>query len=384
MTFYGTYEHSIDERGRLAVPARYRRALQEGTVLRAGADGCLELYSADGFQQEVELRLGEQRSNREVAGRRIRRAFLPGAFDIELDRQGRVLVPQSLRAEAALGDRAVIVGCGDYVEIWSPERWTAESEAVQAEQAGRGRRIVSAATQPTHEPVMLREVVEGLAVRPGGRYIDATIGLGGHAQAILRAASPGGSLMGLDRDAEALALARERLTRFGDAVVLVHGNFSALGELAPAHGFAAVDGVLLDLGVSSLQLEARGRGFSFQRDEPLDMRMDRSAQSGDVTAAELVNGLNEGELAELIREHGEERRAGRIARTIVERRPVRSTGDLVNGRRAGRGKGPEASNPPATLTFQALRIAVNQETEHLVLALPAAAACSPALAPGSS
>ena len=135
MTFYGSYEHSIDDRGRVAVPARYRHTLADGMVLRAGADGCIELYSASGFESEVELRLGEQRSTREVGGRRIRRAFLPGAFDVELDRQGRVLVPQGLREDAALSDRAVIIGCGDYVEIWNPERWAEESAAVRAEQS---------------------------------------------------------------------------------------------------------------------------------------------------------------------------------------------------------------------------------------------------------
>ncbi|MSQ42314.1 MAG: cell division/cell wall cluster transcriptional repressor MraZ [Dehalococcoidia bacterium] len=136
VTFYGSYEHSIDERGRVAIPARYRAALVDGAVLRASGDGCIELYTTGGFGSEVELRLGEQRSTREVRGRRIRRAFLPGAFDVQLDRQGRVLLPQGLRAEAALRDKAVIVGCGDYIEIWDLDRWTAELAAVQAEQRG--------------------------------------------------------------------------------------------------------------------------------------------------------------------------------------------------------------------------------------------------------
>ena len=134
MSFYGSYEHSIDERGRIAIPARYRHALADGAVLRTSVDGCIELYSAESFESEVELRLGEQRSTREVSGRRIRRAFLPGAFDVELDRQGRVLVPQALRAGAALTDGAVIVGCGDYIEIWDPERWAAELSATESEQ----------------------------------------------------------------------------------------------------------------------------------------------------------------------------------------------------------------------------------------------------------
>ena len=132
MTFYGTYEHSVDDRGRVAIPARYRLSLADGAVLRASPDGCVELYSSEGFESEVELRLGEQRSTGEMSGRRIRRAFLPGAFDIELDRQGRVLVPQALRGEADLDDSVVIVGCGDYVEMWNPTRW-AEALASAAE-----------------------------------------------------------------------------------------------------------------------------------------------------------------------------------------------------------------------------------------------------------
>jgi MraZ protein len=123
VTFYGTYEHSVDDRGRLAIPARYRHSLADGAVLRSSPDGCVELYSSEGFEAEVQLRLGEERSTRGAGGRRIRRAFLPGAFDVELDRQGRVLLPQGLRGDAALDDRAVIVGCGDYVEIWNPDRW---------------------------------------------------------------------------------------------------------------------------------------------------------------------------------------------------------------------------------------------------------------------
>ena len=132
--FYGTFEHSIDERGRIAVPARYRGAFHEGAVLRASADGCVEMYTREGFEAEMNLRLGEQRSTREVAARRTRRGFLPGAFDVELDRQGRVLMPQGLRADADLAERSVIIGCGDYIEIWNPQRWASEQEAVRADQ----------------------------------------------------------------------------------------------------------------------------------------------------------------------------------------------------------------------------------------------------------
>lgn len=222
---------------------------------------------------------------------------------------------------------------------------------------------------PRHTPVLLREAIEALAVRPGGRYIDATVGLGGHAVAILEAATPGGRLLGIDRDPAALAIAQARLARFSDAAVLAHGSFAELTAIAAAQGFESVDGVLLDLGVSSLQLDAAGRGFSFQRDEPLDMRMDQT-QPG--TAADLINTIEEADLASLLRQYGEEPRARAIAREIVRHRPIDTTGQLVNAIEQAVGRGRERQIHPATLTFQALRIAVNQELSQLETVLSSA------------
>ncbi len=212
---------------------------------------------------------------------------------------------------------------------------------------------------PHHEPVMLAEAVEGVATTPAGRYVDATVGLGGHAAAILDAAGEQSRLLGIDRDPQALEIAARRLAAYGDRVILVHGNFADIDELCAAHGFSAVNGVLLDLGVSSLQLEQPGRGFSFQRDEPLDMRMDPGEAT---TAADIVNETPEQELAALIWRYGEERRSRRIARAIVGRRPLRTTGELVGAieQAVGRGRGRPQLAHPATQTFQALRIAVNR------------------------
>jgi 16S rRNA (cytosine1402-N4)-methyltransferase len=230
---------------------------------------------------------------------------------------------------------------------------------------------VTRPTTPHHVPVMVDEVLEGLAIRPGGRYVDGTVGLGGHALAILRAAQPGGRLLGIDRDPQALEAAAERLAEFGDAVVLVHGNYEDVAAICEEHGFEAVDGLLLDLGVSSLQLEQAGRGFSFQRDEPLDMRMDPGQE---LTAAEIVNDTEEKELADIIWRYGEERRSRRIARAIVANRPIQTTGALagVIEQAVGRGRGRSNTIHPATLTFQALRIAVNQELSHLEAVLASA------------
>ncbi len=228
---------------------------------------------------------------------------------------------------------------------------------------------------PQHEPVMLHEIVEALGVHPGGRYVDATLGLGGHSSAIAAAAQPGGRLLGIDRDPNAIRIASERLSSYGDAVVIARGEFADIASICDEHGFRLVDGILFDLGVSSMQLDMPGRGFSFMRDEPLDMRMD---PEGGMTAADIVNTYDEARLAALIWEYGEERNSRRIARAIVARRPLHTTSALANlvegvarhapGGRSGGGRGPERIHP-ATRTFQALRIAVNGEIEQIERAL---------------
>ena len=220
-----------------------------------------------------------------------------------------------------------------------------------------------------HVPVLLSAVLEGLRPRSGMSFIDATLGAGGHAVALLEASAPDGRLLGFDRDAAALEVARRRLARFGDRVRVVHASYAQIGRLAPAHGFEAVDGILFDLGLSSLQLDDPARGFSFRFDAPLDMRFD---PRHGITAAELVNELPEERLAALLREYGEERHARRIARAIVAARPVRTTGRLAEVVARAVPRARHERIHPATRTFQALRIAVNEELEALERALPQA------------
>lgn len=217
-----------------------------------------------------------------------------------------------------------------------------------------------------HIPVLPAEVLHYLAPRPGGIYLDGTVGGAGHAAMILDASAPDGILIGLDRDAEALAAARFKLSPYGERARLFHGNFAGLQEVVAELGLTGIDGFLFDLGVSSHQLDSGERGFSFQQDAPLDMRMDTG--SGE-TAADLVNGLPEEELSRIIREFGEERWAKRIAAFIARAReesPVETTARLVDIIKGAIPRGAwEERIHPATRTFQALRIAVNDELGSL-------------------
>jgi 16S rRNA (cytosine1402-N4)-methyltransferase len=213
-----------------------------------------------------------------------------------------------------------------------------------------------------HVPVLLAEVLELLAVRPGGLWVDGTVGLGGHAEAVLRATAPDGRMLGLDRDTETLARARERLRAHGARVRLEPGDYREIPERLAGE---RADGILLDLGVSSAQLDDPERGMSFQADGPLDMRLDRR---GGETAADVVNHLPEKELADLIYAYGEERASRRIARAIVrarERAPIRTTGELAEIVRRAAPRSGRRGLHPATRTFQALRIHVNRELDGL-------------------
>jgi 16S rRNA (cytosine1402-N4)-methyltransferase len=215
-----------------------------------------------------------------------------------------------------------------------------------------------------HTPVLLQETIQALAVQPGGRYIDCTLGGSGHAEAVLKSSFPGGQLLGIDADPEAIAAARKKLTAYRGYTLLVNDNFVNLQAICIKHDFVPVHGILFDLGLSSLQLDI-DRGFSFRHDAPLDMRL---SPNQEVTAADLVNTLTEAKFAQLVQSYGEEHLARQIAHRIVAKRPIRTTFELVQaieqavGSRRGR-------LHPATRTFQALRIATNHELENLKTAL---------------
>jgi len=226
-----------------------------------------------------------------------------------------------------------------------------------------------------HVPVLLAAVLDGLNVgaRPDSLFIDGTLGAGGHTAAIL-AANPSARVLGFDRDAQALTLARERLTPYGERATLIHASHEQMGSLAPSLGFAQVDGILLDLGISSMQIDQADRGFAFRTDGPLDMRFD--ADSDYPTAADMVNTYEETELADILFNYGEETDSRRIARAIVAARPLSTTTQLADVIAKAVPHAPHGSHKtrihPATRSFQALRIAVNDELGAVERTLPIA------------
>ena len=231
--------------------------------------------------------------------------------------------------------------------------------------------------QLQHQPVLYQEIIHALQPGRGGYFIDGTVGAGGHAWGILDASAPDSLLLGLDVDPQALDLARERLAIFGNRAILVRASYTSLPVQMAKLGWKSVAGVVLDLGLSSMQLNTAERGFSFLTDAPLDMRFD---PEGLITAADLVNTLSEQGLADILYKYGEERGSRRIARAIINARPVMTTRQLAQivSRSAG-GQDRRSHINRATRTFQALRIAVNRELESLEAVLPLAVN---ALAPG--
>ncbi len=235
---------------------------------------------------------------------------------------------------------------------------------------------------PPHQPVLYKEIIHALRPKSGGRYVDGTLGAGGHAAGLLAASQPDGLLLGLDVDPQALELARQTLAPFGERACIKRASYATLLEQLALLGWETVDGILLDLGASSMQFDTPERGFSFLQDGPLDMRFDPSRP---LTAAQIVNEWPERDLADLIYRYGEDPAARRIARAIVAARPVRGTRHLAaviekaRPRRDALRRAQGGVHHPATQTFQALRIAVNGELEALEKVLPLAVQ---ALAPG--
>ncbi len=221
-----------------------------------------------------------------------------------------------------------------------------------------------------HQPVLYKEIIHALQPHDGGRYVDGTLGAGGHARGIMEASAPDGQLLGLDVDPQALAIARRNLAPYEHRIHLAQASYTSLSAQLAQLGWDHVDGIVLDLGASSMQFDTPERGFSFQHDAPLDMRFGPQAMQ---TAADLVNKYSERELADLIYQYGEERESRKIAKAIVKARPIHTTRELVTAIEAVSPRRGDRLHP-ATRTFQALRIAVNEELSSIEEVLPQAVA----------
>lgn len=218
-----------------------------------------------------------------------------------------------------------------------------------------------------HLPVLYKEIIHALQPKAGGRYIDGTLGAGGHSAGVLEASAPTGEVLAFDLDPQAIQIARARLASFGERIHIIQASYVEMADGAVRLGWQAVDGIILDLGVSSMQLDTAGRGFSFLQDAPLDMRFNPNAS---LSAADLVNSLPEDELADILFRYGEERQSRRIARAIAQHRPITTTRQLADLVLKTIGKRERIH--PATRVFQALRIAVNNELEAVEKVLPIA------------
>jgi 16S rRNA (cytosine1402-N4)-methyltransferase len=327
----GNYLATVDEKGRMKIPADFLALLRKTGkkfYVTSETGGMARIYPMKSWEK-IEEKLAKVSTHNRAKQKFLARVNYYGQV-VELDGQGRILIPPTLRESAQMKGEVDVQGQLTYLEVWNT-------------------------------PVLVEEVLNWLRIRPEGTYVDATVGTGGHAIEIARRLTTG-RLVGMDRDPRALEIARERLGPHERQVTLVHAEFSKIGEVAENLKLPPLDGVLADLGISSLELDTPERGFSFRWAAPLDMRMNPDSP---LTAEEIVNFWPEKELAYLLYKNAEERDSRRIARAIVRARPIRDTEHLatvVAGGRKARGR---QRLHPATKTFLALRTAVNREEEEL-------------------
>ncbi len=393
MAFRGLYEHSLDSKDRLTVPSRFRASLSDGIVLSKGFDPCVWVHTTPEFEQ-LSDRFLSPHSPFGSDARQLRRRFHGGSFDEKLDAAGRIRVPKPLIEHAGLDGNCVVIGAGEYLEIWNADAWAKQEQELDAAApeiaeglAAAARRVIMrlhaepisiscgrefrpGSIEPmTHQPVLAPELTSLLAPEPGQTAVDCTFGAGGHARQIAAQLGPSGTLVAIDRDPAAAGRFAEFAAAAPCRTRFIGADFAE--GLRALHGEGVrPEMVYVDLGMSSMQVDAWERGFSYSYDAPLDMRMD-TRQS--FSAADLVNEWPEARIAQVLRRFGEERYAGGIAREIVRRRPLNTTAELVAAIKAGM---PAAARfgggHPAKRSFQAIRIAVNGELDSLEGALPLA------------
>ena len=318
-----------------------------------GLDSCLFVFTEEKWASVV-ASIGHMSLTNKDA-RSFSRFLIGGAGECEVDKQGRILIPGNLRTYAHLEKDVVLVGVGTRVEIWNREAWESASDYEGIEELAEGLEELRFLTMGfEHKSVLLEETIAYLNIRPDGIYADGTLGGGGHASEVLKRLGPSGRYIGIDQDADALAAAGERLKPFGDRVTIVRDNYENMGAVLKKLGISQVDGILLDLGVSSYQLDTPERGFSYKTDTVLDMRMDQRQR---ITAKDIVNGYSESELYRIIRDYGEDkiRQEYREAYRGGERekKSIETTGQLVEIiREAVPAKAQMTGGHPAKKTFQ--------------------------------
>lgn len=378
--FRGATNINLDSKGRLAVPIRYRDLLIEEAQghMVCTIDlhhPCLLLYPLS--QWEVIEQKLSRLSSMNPAERRVQRLLLGHASECQMDGAGRLLITATLRQHAGLHKQVMLVGQFNKFELWDEETWyqqvrediEAEQSATEILRAFTGFVVIVMSENFQHKTVLLDEAVAGLNLRSDGIYIDGTFGRGGHSRLILSQLGAEGRLIAIDRDPQAIAAAAQiDDPRFS----IIHGPFSALADYVQEMGLSSrIDGILLDLGVSSPQLDDPERGFSFMRDGPLDMRMDPSR---GLSAAQWLMQAEEDDIAWVLKTFGEERFAKRIARAIVERNrtePLSRTRELA-ALISDASPFKEKHKHPATRSFQAIRIYINSELDEIERALEGA------------
>ena len=364
--FMGEYNHTVDAKGRLIVPSKFREQLGDEFVITKGLDNCLFVYDNSEWTALEEKLRALPITN--TAGRKFSRFLLGSAATCEVDKQGRILLPAVLREFAGIEKDAVLVGVGSRIEVWNKDKWMQANTFDDMEEIAEHMERLGYLMEEhgfVHKSVLLYETVGSLNIKPGGIYVDGTLGGGGHAYEVCKRLG-GGRLIGIDQDADAIRAAGERLAPFKDKVTIVRSNYQNIENVLKELNIEKVDGIYLDLGVSSYQLDTASRGFTYREDAPLDMRMD---QRNPTTAADIVNGYSEMELFHIIRDYGEDNFAKNIAKHIVKARaekPVETTGELSEIIKAAiPAKVRATGGHPAKRTFQAIRIELNHELDVL-------------------
>lgn len=360
--FFGSYDYSIDEKGRLVVPSKIRGSLGTNVYILKGYDGCVSLYTEETFLELTESLKSLPFESKE--SRLHARLVLGSVVMITIDKQGRLQFPQATLTKYNLKKEVTIVGVLDHLEIWDREEYQKYLNDNEGDFESNAEELLK------HEKwlslsVLLNEVIEGLNIKENGIYIDATLGRAGHSKEILKRLKSG-LLVGIDQDDEALSYSKSLLAEVSNNFQLVKGNFRDLDKIVKNLSLERVDGILFDLGVSSPQFDEDYRGFSYRYNNKLDMRMN---QSSSLTAKIVVNTYSKNDLIRVFKEYGEEKYANSIASNIVKYRnnkEIETTFELVDIIKKSKPmKELNKAGHPAKQVFQAIRIEVNDELNAL-------------------